>query len=183
LQPGLQGPAGRHGGRHSSHDQHALVRMSFNYSEKGNHLFLNVNEVFRVLTKSAIVHPIFTVFSVLWIRIRIQEGKNDPQKNKNRKYLIHFLGLKASHVGRFYGGLGINKLQDMRKKFQLYFFLFLVIRTLDQDPYLVSLEKLNPDPYLDPGSVNPDPLVSISFHIFQYLLVLYSRSVFAHLHL
>ncbi len=36
----LQGPAGRHGGRHSSHDQHALVRKSSHYSDNYNRLFL-----------------------------------------------------------------------------------------------------------------------------------------------
>ncbi len=66
----LQGPAGRHGGRHSSHDQHALVRKSFNCLENDNHLFLDdevfdASEVFRVSSKrskSTTVQLIFIVF-------------------------------------------------------------------------------------------------------------------------
>jgi hypothetical protein len=70
-----------------------------------------------------------------------------------------------------YGSLGISKLQFLIKKryiknFKLYFFLqFLVIKTLDPDPYLNpnpcsypdSLEMLDSDPYPDPDSINADP--------------------------
>jgi hypothetical protein len=37
----------------------------------------------------------------------------------------------------------------------MYFFQFLVIETLDPDPD--SLEILDPGPYLDLDSMNPDP--------------------------
>jgi hypothetical protein len=58
-----------------------------------------------------------------------------------------------------YGGLGIRKLQFLiRKKNNLsavFLFLFLAIKTLDSEPD--SLEMLDPDPYRDPDSMNPDP--------------------------
>ncbi len=37
----------------------------------------------------------------------------------------------------------------------IFFLQFLVIKTLDPDPD--SLEMLDPDPYPDPVSMNPDP--------------------------
>ncbi len=49
------------------------------------------------------------------------------------------------------------------KKFQLYFFQFLVIKTLDPypepDPYPDpdSFEMLDPDPYPYSDLINPDP--------------------------
>ncbi len=56
----------------------------------------------------------------------------------------------------FYEGLGISKLQFLKKKsnnkFSAVFFQFLVIKTLDLDPDLDSLEMLGPDP----DSMNPD---------------------------
>jgi hypothetical protein len=92
-----------------------------------------------------------------------------------------------------YGGLGISKLQflikkDTRKKIQLYVFKFLVIKTLDPDPYPVSLENLDLAPSPDPDSINPDSqhwffLHTISFHIFQYFVVLFSFSILGNWHL
>ncbi len=92
------------------------------------------------------------LFPVVWIRIR--GGKNDPQKKK----LINFFevldvlswGLKAFPVA--------CKFQFLIKKifktiFSFIFFLqFLVIKSLDPDPYPDpdSLEMLGPDPYPDP---------------------------------
>jgi hypothetical protein len=95
-----------------------------------------------------------------WIRIqlgpwiRIQEGKNDPEKYKTVNTLLRAEGFSCS-LGVLYEGLGISKLQVLiiirRKKYLLYFFLkFLVIKTLDPDsePGPDSLELLDPD--LDP---------------------------------
>jgi hypothetical protein len=43
--------------------------------------------------------------------------------------------------------------EKKKKKISCIFFQFLAIKTLDPD----SLEMLDPDPYRDPDSMNPDP--------------------------
>jgi hypothetical protein len=87
------------------------------------------------------------------MRIRIQEGKNDPKKES---------------LGVLYGGLGIriaifdqrNRVRYIKKFPPVNFFQFLVIKALDleldPDPHWdldpdPQLEKmLDPDPYADP---------------------------------
>ncbi len=59
----------------------------------------------------------------------------------------------------------------MGKKFQLYFSNFWSPKPwirIDPDPYPVLLEKLGPDPYPDPDSINPGPqhLVLLAFFVF-----------------
>ncbi len=77
--------------------------------------------------------------------IRIQEGKNDPQKEK--KFMFCSVGWPLLWAAGFfcnldtlYGGLGIGKLRFLIiKKIEFFstviFFKFLVIKALDPDPY------------------------------------------------
>jgi hypothetical protein len=54
------------------------------------------------------------------LRIRIQEGKNDPKKLKKGEnfYLLRAEGFSCS-LGVLYGGLGISKLQFLIKKIKI----------------------------------------------------------------
>ena len=72
------------------------------------------------------------------IRIRIQEGKNDPKN--------------IAEV--FSCSLNIRKLQSLIKKkiSHLFFSSVLVIKTLDPD----SLEMLDPDPFPEMSDSNTD---------------------------
>jgi hypothetical protein len=56
------------------------------------------------------------------LRIRIQEGKNDPKKLKKGEnfYLLRAEGFSCS-LGVLYGGLGISKLQFLIKKIKIKF--------------------------------------------------------------
>jgi hypothetical protein len=90
---------------------------------------------------------------------RIQEGKKCSKKVNKLIFLragcsvLRVEGFSCS-LDVLYEGLGISKLlllikKRYLKKFKLYFFLqFLVIETLDTDPYPDpdSLEMLVPDP-------------------------------------
>ncbi len=78
-------------------------------------------------------------------------------------FLLRAEGFSCS-LDVLYEGLRISKLQFLIKKdsknFQLYFFVFSVWSSnpesgLDPDPD--SLKMLDPDPYPDPESMNPDP--------------------------
>ncbi len=52
----------------------------------------------------------------------------------------------------------ISKLPFLIKKISAVFFvLFLVIKTLDLEPDPDSHEMLDPDPFPNPTSMNPDP--------------------------
>ncbi len=46
----------------------------------------------------------------------------------------------------------------------MYFFQFLVIKTLDLDPHPDSLKMLDPDPFPCPGLMNPNPE-----HVFYFV--------------
>ncbi len=104
--------------------------------------------------------------SVFGIRIRIQEGKNNPHKEK--KFMFWSVGWPLLWAAGFfcnldilYGGLGIGKLQFLIKKNIIFFspvifFKFLVIKALDPDWIRIRIRiriGLQPQP-LDP---DPDP--------------------------
>jgi hypothetical protein len=73
------------------------------------------------------------------LRIRIQEGKNDPKKLKKGEnfYLLRAEGFSCS-LGVLYGGLGISKLQFLIKKIKI------------KIPYPQLEKMLDPDSYPDP---------------------------------
>ncbi len=96
-----------------------------------------------------------------WIRIRIQEDKNDSQKKKKlRNFSFWSAGcsvLRAEgfscSLDVFYGGLGISKLQFfIQKNIKFFsavnFVQFLVIKTLDPDWIRIGIQPkmLDPDP-------------------------------------
>jgi hypothetical protein len=66
-----------------------------------------------------------------------------PELNCVKRLDVLFQELKASPVAwTSLGGLGISKLQFLKKKvnfFELYFFQFLVIKTLDPYPDLLEI--------------------------------------------
>jgi hypothetical protein len=82
------------------------------------------------------------------LRIRIQEGKNDPKKNRKKDRISIFRSAGCSllraegfsySLGVLYGGLGISKLQFLIKKIKIKFlfvnfFSILDHQTLDPDP-------------------------------------------------
>jgi hypothetical protein len=83
----------------------------------------------------------------------IQEGKNDPQKEKKLRFMIGSAGCSLLRAEGFscsldvlHGGLGISKLKFMIKKIlhfsDVNFFYFLVIKTLDPEQDL----ELDPEP-------------------------------------
>jgi hypothetical protein len=80
------------------------------------------------------------------LRIRIQEGKNDPQKYKKvQQFHVSSAGCSllgdegfSCSLGILYGGLGISNSQFFSKKGKFFLitvnvFQLLVIKTLDSD--------------------------------------------------
>ncbi len=108
-----------------------------------------------------------------WIRIRVQEGKNDPQ---NRKKFINFLfwssgcsllraeGFSCS-LDVLLGGLGISNcnfnLKRFKKNFQLY--SIFVFNFWSSKPG----SRLDPDP----DSLNPDPQHWSIVHFLIYFIL------------
>jgi hypothetical protein len=86
--------------------------------------------------------------------IRIQEGKNEPQK-KSRIFIFLSTGCSlliaegfSCSLGVLYGGLGISKLQFVIKKIEIKFpainfFSILGHQTLDPDPESRSAIRKN----------------------------------------
>jgi hypothetical protein len=123
-----------------------------------------ISYIFSHLLATSVVDPdtdpdphYFRIKWGLWIRI--QEGKNDPQKRKNLINLV-FSSAECSllraegflcSLDVSYGSLGISKLQFLIKKrytknLQLFFLQFLVIKTLDSYLDPDSHEMLDSDP-------------------------------------
>jgi hypothetical protein len=96
-----------------------------------------------------------------WIRIRNPNPDPDPggQKLPTKIEKIKCYLLRAQDFSYSLDVRRINKLQFLIKKyitfFRLYFFQFLVIKTLDPEPDQDSLEMLDPDPY--PYLLHQDP--------------------------
>jgi hypothetical protein len=80
--------------------------------------FLSLDDFVEV-AKSSVSDPdrdLFLIQSGQWIRIRIQEGKNDPQKQKKVRNYLHILKFLCSILRAeifscssdvLYGGLGL----------------------------------------------------------------------------
>ena len=99
--------------------------------------------------------------------IRIQEGKNDPQKYKKSRIfmflstgcsLLRAEGFSCS-LGVLYGGLGISKLQFLIKKIEIKFPAINLFNFRSSNPGSGSgirirnpqfKKMLDPDPYPDP---------------------------------
>ncbi len=103
------------------------------------------------------------------MRTWIQEGKHDPKNRaKLKKFIFWSAGCSFLRAEGFffslevlYGVLGISNLQFLIKKRRKKFnctFLNLSSKPWIRIPYPDpdSLEMLDPDPYLDPDSMNPD---------------------------
>jgi hypothetical protein len=90
--------------------------------------------------------------AVLWIRIEARfEGQKLPTKIVT-KNLINLIFLSAGCS--LLRAEGISCILDGKKFFScIFFFNFLLGSGLD----LNSLEMLDPDPYPDPDSMNPNP--------------------------
>jgi hypothetical protein len=83
--------------------------------------------------------------------------------HKHRKKLINFIFLSSlSRAEGFSRSLHISNFFDQKKIKQIFCCIFFCFSLWSSKPWIRigfenSLEMLDPDPYSDPNSLNPDP--------------------------